>query len=262
MRIAGLLHNWQEAPVKQSFRRNCFTGPPARAGGRSGFPGIADLKQCFEGPLARGGADPRRRPPVPRSALGGPRHVPPSEKINIGYIGCGSQGLRQLMPALEHPGVRIVAVCDPNRKSRTYADFREMLEKEKSLDAVYVMTPDHLHGVIAVRAMQQGKHVVTHKPISNVLDEVRIVCETARQTGVATQLFCAADTQSTPMLCEWLAAGAIGPVREVHNWSTRPFWPQGMTELPAEKPPAASTGRLKTAAGKSRPTACRIRKLR
>ena len=120
---------------------------------------------------------------------------------------------------------------------RPYADFREMLDKEKDLDAVYIMTPDHLHGVIAIRAMRQGKHVVTHKPISNVLGELRIARDTARQTGVATQLFCMADKASTATLCEWLAAGAIGPVREVHNWSTRPFWPQGMAEPPAGTPP-------------------------
>ena len=60
---------------------------------------------------------------VPRSVLGGPKHVPPSEKVHIGYVGCGSQGLRQLMPALEHPAVRIVAVCDPNRKSDDYTEW-------------------------------------------------------------------------------------------------------------------------------------------
>jgi hypothetical protein len=228
---------------------------------------------------------------IPRSALGGPKHVPPSEKVHIGYVGCGSQGLRQLMPALQNPGVRIVSVCDPNRKSddypqwgrgelnekiRTflsdpkwaatargglcgrevgrevvnrhyarqgqagecaaYLDFREMLDKQKDLDAVYIMTPEHLHGVIAIRAMRQGKHVITHKPIANVFDEVRIAHETARQTGVANQLFCMADSPTTPTLCEWLASGVVGQVREVHNWSTRPFWPQGMTELPAGNP--------------------------
>jgi predicted dehydrogenase len=228
---------------------------------------------------------------IPRSTLGGPKHVPPSEKVAIGFVGCGSQGLRQLMPALENLGVKIVAVCDPNRKSddypqwgpnelndkirrflgdanwaagargglcgrevglevvnryysrqgqtakcRAYMDVREMLDKEKDLDAVYIMTPEHLHGVIAVRAMRAGKHVITHKPIANVFEELRIARDVARQTGLAAQLFCMADSPSTPTLCEWLTADAIGAVREVHNWSTRPFWPQGMTELPAGKP--------------------------
>ena len=232
---------------------------------------------------------------VPREVLGGPRHVPPSERINVAYIGCGSQGLRQLMAALPKPELNIVAVCDPNRKSddypewgknelndkirkflddpgwargargglcgrevglevvnryyskqkrsgqttpcRVYTDFRELLEKEGDIDAVYNMTPEHLHGVVAVRAMRKGKNIITHKPISNVLNEVRIVRDTARETGVATQLFCSAGMASTPTIAEWLAAGCIGAVREVHNWSSRPFWPQGMTELPAGSPP-------------------------
>lgn len=232
---------------------------------------------------------------VPRHVLGGPGQIAPNDKINIAYIGCGSQGLRQLMPALEKPELNIVAVCDPNTKSddypewgphelndkvrkfleddswaktargglcgrevgqelvrrsyarqkrsgladacRGYADFRDLLASEKNLDAVYIMTPEHLHGVIAVRAMQAGKHVITHKPISNVLEEVRIARDTARSTGRVAQLFCAASMASTPTLMEWLGSGAIGPVREVYNWSSRPFWPQGMTELPAEKPP-------------------------
>ncbi len=231
---------------------------------------------------------------VPRHVLGGVKHVAPSEKINLAYIGCGTQGLRQLMPALEKPEINVIAVCDPNRKSddypewgrhelnnkiarflgdpnwakgargglcgrevgqelvnrhyakqkrsgragecRAYSDFRELLEKEKDLDAVYIMTPEHLHGVIAVRAMRKGRHVITHKPISNVLDEVRIARDTARETGVASQLFCAAGQQNTPAIAEWIASGVIGPVREVHNWSTRPFWPQGMDQ-PADAPP-------------------------
>ncbi len=229
---------------------------------------------------------------LPMTAPG--RAAPADRPLRIAYIGCGTQGFRQLLQALEHPDVRVVAVCDPVRRGddypdyggdevnnkirkflgdpdwargargalcgrepgleivnrhyakktgqaggcRAYADFRELLDKEKELDAVYIMTPDHLHGVIAIRAMQAGRHVLTHKPISNVLHEVRVARDTARATGLATHLFCAAGQTSTPAVCEWLAAGAIGPVREVHNWSTRPFWPQGMTEYPAETPAA------------------------
>ena len=85
-------------------------------------------------------------------------------------------------------------------------DFRELLEKEKDLDAVYNMTPEHLHGVVAVRAMRKGKHVITHKPMANVLQEVRAVRDTARETGVATHLFCSADQTTTPTIAEWIAA--------------------------------------------------------
>ncbi len=232
---------------------------------------------------------------VPRNVLGGAGRVPPSEKIHVAYRGCGTQGLRQLMPALEKPDIRVVAVCDPNRKSddypewsrhelnekiakflndpawardargglcgrevglevvnryyakqggagkvdscHAYEDVRELLEKEKDLDAVYNMTPEHLHGFVTVSAMRKGKHVITHKPISNVLGEVKIARDTAKETRVVSQLFCSASLSSTPQIAEWIAAGAIGPVREVHNWSSRPFWPQGMTERPSETPP-------------------------
>jgi predicted dehydrogenase len=227
---------------------------------------------------------------VPRHVLGGPRHVPPSDRISVAYVGCGTQGLRQIIPALESPDLRIVAVCDPNRKSegyvewgpfelrdkvraflkdprwaegarscpcgrevgremvdrhygassgggcRTYSDFRELLSKEKDLDAVYCMTPDHLHGTIGLAALRAGKHFITHKPVANVLQEARLAIRTAREKGAATHLFCAAGLADTATLAEWLDGGAIGAVREVHNWSTRPFWPQGMTELPPATP--------------------------
>ena len=230
---------------------------------------------------------------LPRHVLGGPRHVPPSEKTTIAYIGCGTQGTRQLIRLLPRDDARVVAVCDPNTDSndyvewshneirnrireflgdsqwgqgvqgcrcgrnvgrelverhygksaasgsarcRTYIDFRELLEKEKDLDACYIMTPEHLHGTIAVKAMRNGKHVVTHKPIANVMHEVRLAVQTAKQTGKATHLFCSANNQTTPLITEWITAGAIGGVREVHNWSSRPFWPQGMLEYPKDTP--------------------------
>jgi predicted dehydrogenase len=228
---------------------------------------------------------------VARHVLGGPRHVAPSDRINVGYVGVGTQGIRQLLQALQREDLRVSAVCDPNRRSedyvewfrhelrdkvraflsdpgwaagaracpcgrdvgreivdrhyaapagagcRAYADFRELLAREKDLDAVYVMTPDHLHATIALAAMKAGKHVITHKPLGNVLHEARLVIRAARETGAATHMFCAAGLESTAELTEWIEAGAIGPVREVHNWSTRPYWPQGMTSLPTETVP-------------------------
>ena len=226
---------------------------------------------------------------VGRHVLGGTRYVAPSDRINIGYVGLGTQGLRQLMPALERKDLRIAAVCDPNRKSddyvewfrhelrdkvraflqdpswaegaracpcgreigreivdrhygesgvcRAYADFRELLEREREVDALYVMTPDHLHATIALAAMKAGKHVIMHKPLSNVLREARLVVDEARRSGAATHMFCAAGNQTAADIAEWIGSGAIGAVREVHNWSARPFWPQGMTVLPAETPP-------------------------
>jgi len=232
---------------------------------------------------------------VPSQVLGGARHVPPSEKINVAYIGAGTQGIRQLMEALPKDDLKIVAVCDPNTDSTdyvewgrneirdkvraflkkpnwgqgvkgcrcgravgkeiieshygskmpagqyrgcaAYVDFRELLDKEKDIDAVYIMTPDHLHATVAQAAMKKGKHVIQHKTLANVLYEARLSRDMARKTGLATQMFCSADLPSTATLCEWIGAGAIGDVREVHNWSSRPFWPQGMLERPKEQPP-------------------------
>ena len=195
---------------------------------------------------------------VARHVLGGPKHVPPSDRINVGFVGVGTQGMRQLMPALQSQDLRIAAVCDPNRRSEdyvewsrfelrdkvraflddtawaegaracpcgreigremvdrhygseagagchAYADFREMLAKETSLDAVYVMTPDHLHATVALAGLKAGKHVITHKPLGNVLHEARLVIDAAGRTGAATHMFCAAGQESTAQLCEWI----------------------------------------------------------
>ncbi len=74
------------------------------------------------------------------------------------------------------------------RACAAYADFRELLEQEKDLDAVKIMTPDHLHATIAIAAMKKGKHVLVHKPIANRLHEGRLVFDTVRQTQMATHL--------------------------------------------------------------------------
>lgn len=229
---------------------------------------------------------------APGRVLGQAKAVPSSRPIRLAYIGCGTQGFRQLIEALQSPQIQVVAVFDPNQRSdgypdygndelnkkvraflgdpnwakgaqgalcgrdvgkeivdryyaksgkpaacKAYEDYREMLQREADVDAVYIMTPEHLHGVIAAHAMKSGKHVITHKPISNVLNEVRAVRDLAQSTGLATHLFCAAGQVATPQITEWVASGAIGQVREVHNWSTRPFWPQGMTQPPQGKPP-------------------------
>jgi len=128
----------------------------------------------------------------------------------------------------------------PSKKYKgctAYVDYRQLLAQEKDLDAVYNMTPDHLHAPVSIMAMKMGKHVIMHKPLSTVASEVRLMAEVARQNKVATHLFCAESMHTTPLLCEWIWNGAIGPVREVHNWSNRPFWPQGMTQYPTDTPP-------------------------
>lgn len=139
----------------------------------------------------------------------------------------------------------IVALCDvddafaaktfaryPNAK--TYRDFRVMLEKEKGIDAVIIGTSDHTHAVVAMAAIQLGKHVYCAKPMSRTIEEVRKVTKAAREAKVATQMSvqsCASDSACTT--AEWIQAGIVGPVREVHVWTDRPIWPQGLAR-PAE----------------------------
>lgn len=238
---------------------------------------------------------------VPRHVLGGAGYVPPSDKVNIAFVGVGSQGQRVMLGFLRQADVQGVAVCDANKggaghpqwdthefcnavrellgvssgwdwlspddpiqlnhslwatngvsgrepcqkivegyygsKQRSgtyhgcsaYSDFRELLEKQKDLDALVVCTTDNLHAAVSVAAMKKGKHVFCQKPLTHTIYEARRMAEVARETGVATQIAVANQaSEDTRRLCEWIWAGAIGPVRQVANWSSRPFWPQGL----------------------------------
>jgi hypothetical protein len=118
-----------------------------------------------------------------------------------------------------------------------YADFRELLEKQKDLDAVHIVTPDHLHATIAIAAMRKGKHAATHKPIANVLYEARLAVDTARKTRRATHLHAWIESKEVYTIRQWVRQGAIGPVREVHRWIDKPIWPQGSPYLPSDSPP-------------------------
>jgi Oxidoreductase family, NAD-binding Rossmann fold/Oxidoreductase family, C-terminal alpha/beta domain len=117
----------------------------------------------------------------------------------------------------------------------SYADFRELFDKEKSVDAVKIMTPDHLHGVIAIAAIKRGKHILIHKPLSNRLLEGKKVIETARQSKVITHFIPWDSNGSMDTVMSWINAGAIGTLTEVHNWTNRPVWPQYPT-LPTDTP--------------------------
>jgi predicted dehydrogenase len=232
---------------------------------------------------------------LPRHVLGGPGHVAPSEKITLAYIGCGTQGLREMPLLLGLPEIQVVAVCDPVKDSQdyldwnadglraslgkamgnpdwrrgrpgiaggrdvgkevvetvygkqrgtgkftgcaAYADFRELLDKEKDINAVKIMTPDHLHATIAIAAMKKGKDVLLHKPLGNRLQEARWVIESARKTGVATHFLAAGEGEDIRTIKSWIDGGAIGTLRQIHNWSNRPVWPQ-YTAIPTDTPAA------------------------
>jgi len=185
---------------------------------------------------------------VPSRLLGGAKGTPPSGTLNLAGIGIGGVGHHFLRALAEEETVRIAALCDVDDQygaksfdlwpqARRYRDFREMLDKERDLDGVLVATPDHSHAVIAMRAIKAGKHVLCVKPLTRTLWECRALTAAARKAGIATQVTATSRaTNGALALCEMIEDGAIGDVREVHCWSDRPWWPQGMVRPAGEDP--------------------------
>ena len=116
----------------------------------------------------------------------------------------------------------------------TYVDYREMLADSDGIDAVIDMTPEHLHGAVNIAAMKAGKHVIAHKTLANVLYEVRETVKVARETGAVTHLMAWQNDPEFYRFKEWIQSGVIGTIKEVHNWTNRPIWPQGWIENPKE----------------------------
>ncbi|MCP5523146.1 MAG: Gfo/Idh/MocA family oxidoreductase [Verrucomicrobiales bacterium] len=125
---------------------------------------------------------------------------------------------------------------DKFRSVRTYVDFRDLLDKEQDIDAVKVMTPDHLHATVAIAAMKRGRHVLMHKPMANRVAEGRLVVKTARETGRETHLLAYGSGADNARIAGRIKEGVIGRLREIHNWTNRPVWPQ-YTEIPTDRPP-------------------------
>ena len=185
---------------------------------------------------------------VPRHVLGGAGQTPPSEKLNIAGVGVGGQGggvLREM--AKEN----IVALCDvdPRKAGGTFStyeraekfkDYRVMLDKAgRGIDAVMVATPDHMHAPVAMAAMRAGKHVYVEKPMAHTIGEARVMTAFAKEAGLVTQMGNNGHAgEGLRLTREWIQAGAVGTVREVHCWTDRPgnFWRQDR-DRPAETPP-------------------------
>jgi predicted dehydrogenase len=162
----------------------------------------------------------------------------PNERVNVACIGVGGKGSSDTSQAGQV--ANIVALCDidenflnkkaqefPNAKK--YFDFRQMLdEMGKSIDAVTVSTPDHTHAPASMMAMKAGKHVYCQKPLTHTVHEARLMRETAAKMKVVTQM----GNQGTAenglrRAAEFLPAGVLGKITEVHVWTNRPVWPQG-----------------------------------
>ncbi|MBI4877073.1 MAG: Gfo/Idh/MocA family oxidoreductase, partial [Acidobacteria bacterium] len=141
------------------------------------------------------------------------------------------------------PAQRLVEAYYSSRKEtaykgcNAYRDFRELLDKQKDLDAVYVATPDHWHASISIAAMLKRKHVLCQKPMTHTIGEARRMAQVARETKVATAVpVNNPSSEGSRAIREWIEGGGIGKVREVHNWSSRPNCPQGV-ERPKETHP-------------------------
>ncbi len=195
---------------------------------------------------------------VPRHVLGGKGFVAPSDQINIATIGAGGKGYSDTLRAsgLSDSSAAIenvVALCDVNfsigartfktfPNAKTYWDFRRMLdENEKDIDAVIVSTPDHMHAVAAMAAMKMGKHVYVQKPLTHDVYEARMLTEAARKYGVVTQMGNqGSSSDDIRRITEWIDAGVIGDVTEVHCWTNRPVWEQAL-ERPTQHMHVPST---------------------
>ena len=187
---------------------------------------------------------------VPRHVLGGRGFVAPSEQLRVAGIGAGGMGGGDIA-TISRLGAKYVALCDVDESraagtfnahpgARRYRDFREMLDKEaKNIDAVSVGTPDHVHAVATMAALKAGKHVYCQKPLTHTLHECREITKAAKVAGVMTSMGNQGHaTEGARLTNEWIQAGLIGEVREVHVWSDRAgrLWKQGIgrpTETPA-----------------------------
>ncbi len=191
---------------------------------------------------------------LPSSARGA------NDRIQVGCIGINGKGYTDTMSTAAAGGV-IVALCDvanprdpslgrrkakakggdtmPERfpQAKFFTDYREMIATMSGLDAVTVSTPDHHHFHASMLAMRRGKHVYCQKPIAHSVWEARRLAEVAKETGVQTQMGNQAHAgEPIRRGVELIRAGVLGRVTEVHAWTDRPIWPQGMAAWPAPEP--------------------------
>ncbi len=183
---------------------------------------------------------------VPRYVLGGKGYVAPSDKLNVAGIGVCGMGKANLANLKSE---NIVALCDIDEglvnerglrkeypKAKFYRDYRTMLsEMGDDIDGVVIATPDHSHAVITMHCMKEGKHVYVQKPLTFTVKEARELAKAAEETGVVTQMGNQGhSSDDARKINEWIWDGAIGDVQEVHVWTNRPIWPQGIP-APTEK---------------------------
>lgn len=192
---------------------------------------------------------------LPRYVLGAAEVASPSDRLNIAIIGTGGRGTQNMKELMREKDVQITAICDVTEEADysrfyyggiagrgpakaivdvryssdeatkdykecgVYIDFRKMFDAEKDIDAVVVATPDHNHPITALEAIRRGKHVYCEKPLARTVYETRVITEAARKAGVATQLGNQGHSgEGIRQTVEWIQAGVIGEVKEIHSW--------------------------------------------
>jgi predicted dehydrogenase len=167
-------------------------------------------------------------------------YTAPSDKLNIAGIGVGGMGRRNLSNMKTE---NIVALCDVDwryadktfkdyPRAKRFKDWRGMFdEMGKSIDAIMVATPDHTHAGVTAHAITLGKHCYTQKPLTHSVYESRLLTKLAKHYKVATQMGNQGNSFDwCRQIAEWIESGVIGDVYEVHCWTDRPIWPQGLAE--------------------------------
>ena len=180
---------------------------------------------------------------APVDVLAKTHFAKPGEKIRMGFIGSGGRGGANLNEFFTL-GEEIVALCDVDAtrldgaakkisarcpKARRYRDWRELLDREKDLDAVVVSTPDHMHAAAAIAAMKRGLHVYVEKPLVRTFFEAERFRKVAEACGVVTQMGNNGNgTDGQRRNIEILQSGVLGDISEIHVTTDRPIWPQAI----------------------------------
>ena len=173
-----------------------------------------------------------------------------NERVALAGIGAGGKGSSDIAGARD-AGAKVVGLCDVDAGrlnqavkkypgSKGYTDYRKLFDElGKSIDAVTVSTPDHMHFHAALRAVQMGKHTYVQKPLTHSIWEARKLANEARKAKVVTQMGNQAHAgEPIRRAVELIRSGVIGKVKEVHSWTNRPIWPQGLEKkLTAQKVP-------------------------
>lgn len=189
---------------------------------------------------------------VPRHVLG-KGYRAPSDTLYVAGIGAGGKGKSDIAAFAKSGKATIAYLCDVDDRqaadsraafpqAKYFKDYRELLDKEsKNFDAVSVSTPDHMHAIQALSAMELGKHVYVQKPLTHDIFEARQLTEAAKRYKVVTQMGNqGASNDGVRQMREWYDAGLIGDVHTVYCWTNRPIWPQGIAwpqaanEIPKE----------------------------